>query len=254
MNMLKEMEERRQREREEDKKERKVVPDDIKDGVKKEMQEIMKPWQGRTVRVEESTAKMGEEVKRLSEEMRELREQLITRNQSYASVTGGGGTSSGALTGTKTVPISNNTNTVEDTEEKERICSLLSSARRVVGLKPIDKKHVEHVKRRLEEVEGETEVEKEERAKKGAVMMFLKHEMCMKKEDIEKLGIVKIFAPARDYMLSWPPGRWLSSPGLSQQPCGEEQQGRTGLRLSNTSPKTCLSGSKPSTALATRLD
>ena len=57
---------------------------------------------------------------------------------------------------------------------------------------------MEHVKRRLEEVEGETEVEKAERAKKGAVMMFLKHELCMKKEDIEELGIVKIFSPARD--------------------------------------------------------
>ena len=88
-----------------------------RDGVKKKMQEPMKPWQERTVWVEESTAKMGEEVKRLTEEMREIREQLITTDQSYASVTGGGGTSYGALTETKTVPISKNTNTpVEDME------------------------------------------------------------------------------------------------------------------------------------------
>ena len=41
-------------------------------------------------------------------------------------------------------------------------------------------------------------MEKEERAKKGALMMFLKHEMSMKKEDIEQLNIFKIFPPAKD--------------------------------------------------------
>ena len=47
-------------------------------------------------------------------------------------------------------------------------------------------------------MEGETEEEKKERAKMGAVMQFFKDEMRMKAEDIAALGIVKIFPPAKD--------------------------------------------------------
>ena len=197
--LLNEMEERRQKEREEDKKERKAVAEEIKEGVRKEMTEVMKPWQERTVRVEERATEMGEDMKTLKEEMKELRKQLATSQgkQNYASVTSSGRASPEFRTEANMVPI-NNTDALKDREEKERICSLLSSAKRVVGLKPIDKRHVEQFKRRLEEVEGETEVEKEERAKRGAVMLFLKHEMKMKEEDIEELEIVKIFPPARE--------------------------------------------------------
>ena len=197
-----ETEEKRQIERKEDKEEMKSVAREIKEGVRNEMEEAMKPWQERTLRVEESTAEVGEEVKRLAVELRELKEQLATRDEgrSYAGVTkrsdvniSGGG---GILTGANTVPISNGF-LLED-QEKERIRDLMCAARRVVGLKPIDKKHVEHTKRRLDEVEGETEEDKEKRAKEDTVMMFMKCELKMKEKDIKELEIKKIFAPAKE--------------------------------------------------------
>ena len=189
MNMLKEMEERKLKEREEDKKERKAVADEIKEGVKKEMQEVMKPWQERTVRVEESTAEMGEEVKRLAAEMRELKEQLTRKNDhSYASVAG---------SGVKIYPKENSLQ--EGEEEKERIRLMFMNGKKIIGLKPIDKAHVEHVKRRqAEEMEGKEENVKEEKAKEEAVKLFLKYDMKMKDEDIAELDMVKIFHPAKD--------------------------------------------------------
>ena len=76
--------------------------------------------------------------------------------------------------------------------------SLLAYAKKVVGLKPIGKVHVGYSKRGLGELEGETEEEKEDRAKEDAVKMYLQHEMKMKKVDIEQLVIVKMFFPAKE--------------------------------------------------------
>ena len=213
------MEEKRQRERKEDKEEMKAVASEIKDGVKKEIDDVLKPWQERTLRVEESMAGLGEQVKRLTEELRQVKEQMPCgkgEGKSYANVTRRSG--GGALTGANTVPIGGGRTQGEEEQvevekgeveqeevqqrekervERERIRGLLADARRVVGLKPIDKKHVEHTKRRLKEIEGETEEDKERRAKEGTVMLFLKCELKMKEEDIGKLEIKKIFAPAK---------------------------------------------------------
>ena len=198
--LLKEIEERGQQEREEDKQERKAVADEIKEDVKKEMQESMKPWQERTIRFEESTIDMREEVKRLAIELREIKEQVVTdlKKQSYASATGRSGASCSSLTEANTVLISKTVNTKEDLEEKARIASLLSSGSKVIDLKPTDKRHVEHVTRRLEDILDETEVQRDERAKEGAVNLFLKHEMKMKDEVKEELDKVKIFSPTKD--------------------------------------------------------
>ena len=53
--LLKYMEERRQKEREEHKNKRKAVAEEIKDSVKIEMHDAMKPWQEGTVRVSSPT-------------------------------------------------------------------------------------------------------------------------------------------------------------------------------------------------------
>ena len=108
--------------------------------------------------VEESTAEMGEEVKRRAAELRELKEQLITKkpDQSYTSVAGG------------SMPMVPKENSVQEEEEGEkgRICLKLMNAKKIIGMKPIDKAHVEHVKRRqAEEMEGKEEGEKEEKVK-----------------------------------------------------------------------------------------
>ena len=204
-------EERRLKERREDKEERMINAREMKEGVRKEMLEAMAPWQERTVRVEESTAVLGEEMKRMAEQMKEMKEKLVTRSErSFASVTEhgglqvdgarpGGARHGGAATGANMTPIGGGrTAGLPEVREKERICGLLGQARRVVGLRPIDKRHVEQTKRRLEEKEGETEEEKEKRAKEGAVMLFLKAEMKMKEADLKELEIVKIFAPVKE--------------------------------------------------------
>ena len=194
-----EAEEKRLMERKEDQDQMQAVARDIKDGVRREMDAAMRPWQERTLRVEESTAEVREEVRKLAEQMKELKEQLATRpeERSYAGVTGRGDSSGiSVLTSANTLPTGGSC-MLEDQLEKERIRGLLSDASRVLGLKPIDKKHVEHTKRRLTEVEGETEEEKEKRAKKGTVMMFLKWELKMKEEDIKEIEIKNIFAPAK---------------------------------------------------------
>ena len=166
---MKDLEDKRQKEREEDKSERKANVDKIKEGVKNEMLDVIKPWQERTVRVEESTAQMGVRVEELMVQVRELREQLATkeeRQQSYAAVArrrsvGGAGT--GVLTGANAAPIGRNTSEVEvvqdvgevdgvqemegqgeEREERQRVRSLLAYAKKVVGLKPISKIHVEY--------------------------------------------------------------------------------------------------------------
>ena len=151
------------------------------------------------MRVEESTTEVREEVKKLAEEMKVLKEQLATRPEesSYAGVTRMGDRGGASvLTSANTLPTGGSC-MLEDQLEKERIRGLLYDASRILGLKPIDKKRVEHFKRRLTEVEGETEEEKENRAKEGTVMMFLKLELKMKEEDINEIEIKKIFAPAK---------------------------------------------------------
>ena len=203
-------EERRSKERQEDKEERMALAKDMKEAVQKEMVDVMKPWQERTVRVEESMTVIGEEVRKMAEEMKNNKEQMAgrTEGRSYSSMVGQGASSTAILTGGNSAPLGGRRGgTAElgggggasvDQVEKERVRGMLAHAGKVIGLKPIDKRHVEQVNRRLEEVEGETEVERQERAKLGAVRMFLRDEMRMKNDDMDELRIVKIFPPAKD--------------------------------------------------------
>jgi hypothetical protein len=166
--MLRVMEERRQEERREDKESMQAVIKmelkDVANVVKKEVEDAMHPWKDRTVRVEESTAEIGEEVRRLAAEMRGMKEQVATRQEerSYTGVVGhsvvghgavGGGLHGGAggglhgsgwhggvATGGYNELIGGSGG--EDQEEKARIQELLGHARRIVGLKPIKKRHV----------------------------------------------------------------------------------------------------------------
>ena len=213
-----EEEEKRQKEREEDKAEIKSMAKEVTDGVKKEVMEAMKPWQERTVVLEENTAMVGEEVRRMAGELRELkeregekvrnlvgevkelREKLESKQESrsYAATVEHSGRRPAvpALTGANSVPIGGGVRLEQ--EERQRIRGLFSHARKVIGLRPIERSHVDKVNKRLEEVEGESEKERQERAKMQAVKDFFKYEMRMRPDDMEKLEIVKIFPPAKD--------------------------------------------------------
>ena len=54
------------------------------------------------------------------------------------------------------------------------------------------------VRRHEEEMESKTAEKKWEKAMVGAVELYLTLEMHMKKEDLEKISIVKVFRPASD--------------------------------------------------------
>ena len=98
------MEDRRQKEREEDKATMKeVIKTELKDVVRKEIEEVMQPWKERTVRVEDGHVELGEEVRRLATEVRGLKDQVATqqKGRSFASVAGHGG----AVTDVNAVPI-----------------------------------------------------------------------------------------------------------------------------------------------------
>ena len=193
-------EEKRQRERKEDKEAIKSMVREIKEGVKDEIMEVIKPWQERTVGVEESMEVMREEVRRLAGDVRDMREELKSRQEvrSYADrAAQPRGAGVAVLTGANSVPIGGvlgrggggkgEGEGEEEEEEKKRIRGLMDRARKVIGLKPIDKRHVEQMLRRLEVVEGETEEEMKERAKLAAVKLFFKDEMRMKDENMEAL-------------------------------------------------------------------
>ena len=74
-------EEKRQKERQEDRKERMDDILKIKEGVKVEMMEVMKPWQERTTRVEESVVMLGEEMKKAVSDLKELKERMEERQE-----------------------------------------------------------------------------------------------------------------------------------------------------------------------------
>ena len=84
----------------------------------------------------------------------------------------------------------------EKVEEKKE---LFRKAATVVGLKPIDKLHVQHIMRRQkEDMKNETEDVQWKAAMKTAVKMYLNSEMRIKGEDYDKLNIVDIFPPTKE--------------------------------------------------------
>ena len=85
-------------------------------------------------------------------------------------------------------------------EDKDnRVKQIIREAKKVVGMKPIDKAHMQHtMKRNRETDEDMDEDERWEKALDETVKAFLKYEMKMKSEDLEQLQIVKIFPPAKE--------------------------------------------------------
>ena len=92
-------------------------------------------------------------------------------------------------------------NATDDEREGDRddIKVIIRKAAKIIGLKPIDKLHVEHIKRRLSyTMENKNEDELWKAALEKAVEMFLDKEMRIRGDDLAKINVVKIFPPARD--------------------------------------------------------
>lgn len=84
-------------------------------------------------------------------------------------------------------------------DDRELMKELRWKAAKIVGLKPIDKLHVQHIMRRQKD-ENKEEIEdvRWKGAMETAVKMFLNNEMRIKGEDYEKLNNVRIFPPAKE--------------------------------------------------------
>ena len=87
----------------------------------------------------------------------------------------------------------------ETNQEQEATNKVFSSAAKVIGFKPIDKVHVEHIMRRQkEEMQHRSEEDQWQEALSSAVKLFLEKEMRIKEDKYSRLEIVKIFPPAKD--------------------------------------------------------
>ena len=208
----KQEDERRQAEREEDAKRMDKFKDELINSVRKEIknevQVAIEPLKERQEKTEKEAEETNEKVEMIFQEMKKMKEQM------NKIVEIGANPGKGRATDIESVGESERDNLPEGwrlrnkTLESRRECStgmedqsakLLRNARRVLGFKPIDRVHVEHCMRRVEQDEENLSKEEAwERAKEKAVSEFLKYEMKMKEDDIEQLKTVMIYPPAKE--------------------------------------------------------
>ena len=206
-NLMKEqqekMEEMFKRQRDENKKEKDEMVKEIRIGIKEEIQAEMKPLEERTSKIEDAAEKMGDKVDMLVKKVTSLEGQLTVLKEkpqeaSYSEVTRM--RQPPLLPGreqekyeARQAPRGPHEEKVEEKKE------LFRKAATVVGLKPIDKLHVQHIMRRQkEDMKNETEDVQWKAAMKTAVKMYLNSEMRIKGEDYDKLNIVDIFPPTKE--------------------------------------------------------
>ena len=195
-------EKQRVEERKEREQEKESLVRDIRAGIKDEIKTEMKPLEEKTAKIEAATASMGDKFEELANKVNVLEEKLaelkenhtvntysdVVRNQTQSQNQEG---QSKSRSPTKFRE--------KQSEDKDKVKDLFRSAGKVIGLKPIDKIHVEHIKRRQSEsMKDKSEDEQWEAAMKSAVEMFLDKEMRIRGEDYKSLNIVKIFPPAKE--------------------------------------------------------
>ena len=193
------------RQRDEEKKEREKEKEelvkDIRNGIKEEIKAEMKPLEERTMTIEAATENMPDQVKELMKKVNTLEDEMAKNKEKeeeqrmkprYSDVT--------RKKYDKIAKIKTPTKVNDEKEEqREGIKKIISKASKVIGLKPIDKLHVEHIKRRLSyTMEDKSEDELWKAALESAVQMFLDKEMRIRGDDFVKINIVKIFPPAKD--------------------------------------------------------
>ena len=193
------------RQREEEKKnranEKAELVKEIRKGLKEEVRSEMKPLEERTTKIEEATECMVDKVKELMKKVTTLEEQIAEerekakmneKKKSYSEVTR-------EKVEEKTTYEASKVYNKDKEDENEDVKMIFSKAAKVIGLKPIDKLHVEHIKRRLSyEMKDKSDEELWKAALKKAVEMFLEKEMRIKEDDLAKINITKIFPPAKE--------------------------------------------------------
>ena len=208
MEMLNKQNEMRLKDKEDEKKEKELVKEEniaaraelakqMKDGIREEIKEVLKPWQEKTSAVEKKTEDLTKVVSTLTEELADLKK-LIANKSTYADIAGAGGVTKSTLTGANTAPLGKSTFEKEkelirnDEAKKEDI---LDKARRTLGFGPIK---VEDIARQYKECSLFGKAANETEAKVNAVMELMLLDMKVSKEELQEMNIERVFAPRRE--------------------------------------------------------
>ena len=182
----------------------------VKVGVRKDIQEAVEPRKERQDIAEKENEAANPKIKKLEDDVKEMREEMAlmkeTKPDSWASkVAEGGGRNlpEGWMARSQrshTTECPSNTKDSRRMDDKNlKVSKIIREAKKIVGMKPIDKAHVEHTMRRNEETDKEMDNdERWERAKDETVKFFLKYELKIKGEDTAQLKITRIFPLAKD--------------------------------------------------------
>ena len=195
----------REEEKKEREKEKEALLNNIRDGIREEIKTEMKPLEVKTDNIEKVALGIGNEVKDLAKKVMTLEEELArlkqkqdgssSKEKSYRDAARDSGPST--LHEKEKERVEEET-TIKDKKE-DHVKKLISKAATIIGLKPIDKVHVQHIMRRQkEEMTTESEEEQWQEAMHTAAKMFLEKEMRIGREEFNSLEIVKIFPPAKD--------------------------------------------------------
>ena len=188
----------RNEEKHEREKEKEELVRSIRNGIKEEVKAEMKPLEERTKKIETATVNIAEQVKDLMVKVNNLEEELVEKQKKadekvekarYSDVTRNKGEERPRIKATEN----------EREGDRDDVKVIICKAAKIIGLKPIDKLHVEHIKRRLSyTMKDKNEDELWKAALENAVEMFLDKEMRIRGDDLAKINVVKIFPPARD--------------------------------------------------------
>ena len=201
LELLRGQNEAKVKDREEDKMERERMAKQIKEDVKAEIKEVMKPWQDRTEAVEKKTESMEENITKLINEVAELRKHVDKAGTTWAGVAEAGvgaGVKVGAvLTGPNTAPLGRKAHLEQGLEsnDDDKTKQELSRARRTLGFGPI---RTEDIERQYKECCLFGQASNENDAKMFAVMELMLLDMKIPKVEQQHMDIVKVFAPRRD--------------------------------------------------------
>ena len=181
----------------------------VKSGIKQEIKDAVEPIREQQDKSEKETEEANRKIEKLTEEVKQMKIVMEKMNEksntTYATKLRNGEPTKLNLPGgwiarNHTPRCTSPGLPSPGMEDKDnRVKQIIRHAKKVVGMKPIDKAHVQHTVRRNRETDKDMdEDERWEKALHETVNSFLKYEMKMKQEDIEELEIVKIFPPAKE--------------------------------------------------------
>ena len=162
----------------------------VREGIKEEIKEVMKPWEEKTTAVEKKTEALAEEVSTLTKELSGLKQQLAKSNTWTGVVVAGGGArpkesavGEGTLTGANTAQLGMRKLQKEqeiDAMEEAKKEDILEKARRTLGFGPIK---AEDIARQYKDCNMFGKADNDNEAKEMALMELMLLDMKISKEE-----------------------------------------------------------------------